>query len=242
MRNGHSSQEYSETPPVRRCEHCGEPLLTQRRGAKWCSREHKELAREARKRASDRVARLRKNHPFADAARFGEPDHWADMEAGRIDPELQEFSDFNNVSVYEDQDDGIHAVDHRAPDPWEERNAAFNEQTRLTAAIERIEAEYSERARPYIDQLRHNPGVRPTGPVRLEQECADKIAALEKPHQLAQALEWSAQSAPQRQVTAHERAVEQAAARAFGMDLGRGRFLRADPEPAGRDVHQKWIW
>lgn len=68
MRNDQGSPEYSETLPVPRCGYCGEPLLTQRRGAKWCSREHKELAREARKRAGDRLTRLRRNHPFADSA------------------------------------------------------------------------------------------------------------------------------------------------------------------------------
>jgi hypothetical protein len=97
MRNEPGDQDYSETPPVSRCGHCGEPLLSKRRRARYCSREHKELAREARKRASDRLTTLRRNHPFADVSlaelhaqsRPPRPD----IDAGHVDADLIKFSD-----------------------------------------------------------------------------------------------------------------------------------------------------
>ena len=94
MRNDQGGEEYAEHPPVRRCGHCGAPLLSQRRRAKYCDRRCKELAREARKRASDRLITLRGNHPFADVSlaelhdKAGPPD-WRD------DP--RNFSDYGDL-------------------------------------------------------------------------------------------------------------------------------------------------
>lgn len=239
--------------PERVCQRpgCGRPIPPgKRRDARWCSRSCESKAqRTARRRQSFEAA----NPGAAELLRAesqgfpelhesaGEPDHWADLEAGPAEPD-DGYGDYHDLGVYEDQDDGIHAGGYRAPDPWQERNEAFSEQMALTEAVRQIEDHYRELARPFIDQLRRNPGVRPPGLVRLEQECADKISALEKKHQRVQALEGAGRRAPQRVATAHERAVGQAAARAFAMDLGRGRSLRADPEPAGRDIHQVWSW
>jgi hypothetical protein len=232
MRNGQHDLKYSGTPPVRRCGHCGEPLISQRRRAKYCSREHKELAREARKRASGRLTRLHGNHPFADASlaelheHASAPQHWA--EAGPVDGDLPEFSDYHDVGVYEDQDD--------------EDGQSWNVAYRVQQAVQQIEGEYRELARPLLAQQKRNPGVRLPALVQIEAECEQKINALLRKHQRAQALERAARLAPQRVATAHERELEQAAARAFAQDLGRGRFLRADPEPAGRDVYSAWLW
>jgi hypothetical protein len=132
MRNAEGDPEYTEHPPVRRCGHCGEPLLTQRKRARYCSREHKELAREARKRASDRLTTLRKNHPLGDVSLTELHDQAAPPRDWRDDP--RNFSDFGElpddyeiaaqIDAEDEQDRRINAMlqekqDRRTPrDIW----------------------------------------------------------------------------------------------------------------------------
>ena len=211
---------------MRRCGHCGEPLLTQRSNAVFCSREHKEAARQSRKRRSDRVARLRGKYPHADAAL---------ADAGDVD--LGPMADTSD-----DDDAGSFEGGYRAPDPWEARNAAFNDQMALMEAIERIEADFDRRARPYLDQQRRNPGPLRPELAALARERDAEILELTGNARHAAELERAARLAPQRQATAQERQVQRSVVDDLCKDLRRHHFVRAEPEPAGRDVWSTWNW
>jgi hypothetical protein len=144
MRNDQGDQEDPEHPHVARCGHCGKPLLNRRKRAKYCSREHKELARAARKRASDRLTALRRKHPFADATltelheQARRPDHWRD------DP--RNFSDYGDVPGDLDHDDDQGQDDERgivagsAPGPREDQDAAWRDRMEFADAVEAIRA------------------------------------------------------------------------------------------------------
>lgn len=248
---------------VRVCQRpgCGRPIGTRRRrDARWCSRSCESKAR----RQAARKATFEAANPGAaellgaedqslaelqDRARV--PAHWSDIEAGRVDPDLSLYSDAYDVGVYEnDQDDddqdeddetGI-VVGGSAPDPFEERNKAWAERQAFANAINAVQEDFDRKAGKYIEQQKRNAGTIRPELAALTRERDNRIAELTREHHLAQAYEWAAKDRPGRLVTAHERAVEQAAARSFAMDLGRGRFLRSDPADAGRDVHDAWIW
>ena len=223
MRNDESGQEHSATPPVRRCGYCGQPLLSQRRGAKWCSREHKELARQRRKRASDRLTSLRARHPLPDSAG------------------LPEFDLTGLDDEHQDDEYGI-VADESGADPWQQRNDAWAARQELAAGIDRIRAEYEPLLRPYRQTMGRNPGVVLPELASLLRERDSRIRGLNGTHQLAEAMERAARDRPGRVASARERQDGQAAARSFAADLGRGRFLTTEPEPAGRDVHSAWVW
>jgi hypothetical protein len=228
VRNDDNGQEHTEAPPVRRCGYCGEPLLHQRRGAKFCSREHKELARQRRQRAGEALTRLRGRHPLADSA------------------DLREFSDEIDLDDqdedgHQDEDQGIVAGDS-APDPWAERNAAFRERMQITEAAEEIRARYEHLLEPFRQSLKRNPGVRPVAMARLEQERDEKIRELRIRQQRAEALETAARMAPQRAVQAAERQLEQAALHAFGRDLPGGSRRYQAPQWSGRPTDDIAVW
>lgn len=224
MRNEDDAGQYPDTPRIRRCGHCGDPLFSQRKGARYCSRDHKEAARAARKRASDRLTTLRSRHPFPDEFDLSPP-----PESARADS-------------IGDQDDeaGIHAYD--APDPGREADERYRRNRAFYAAVAAIDAEYEARARPYAAQQKRNPGPLRPELAALARERGRKVQELTRAHQHAEALEWAARRQPLNLVSAHERADEQAAARAFAADLGRGRFLRADAGQAGRPTEDIAVW
>jgi hypothetical protein len=142
---------------------------------------------------------------------------------------LAEFTDTYDLTGQDDDRDDASA-------------AAWSDSYRVHTAVGKIEEHYRELARPLLAQQARNPGVRLRELVALEQECADKIDAILRAHERAQALERAARRQPQQVASAHERAIEAAAARSFARDLGKGRHLRAEPEPAGRDVRSAWSW
>lgn len=225
MRNNKSGQEPDEAPRTRRCGHCGELLLTQRRHAKYCDRRCKELARGARKRAGDRLTSLRGKHPFADRA------------------DLREFSDEIDLIGLDDQDDetGIIAGD-TAPDPFEERNQAWAERQEFANAIDAVQEEFDRKAGKFIEQQKRNPGRLLPELAELRRERDARTAELQRDHWRAEAHAMAAREQPYRRASAHERSVEKAAARSLQVDLGRGRHLRDDPADAGRDVRDAWVW
>jgi hypothetical protein len=227
---------------------CGRAIPSRkRRDTRWCSRSCESKARRA---AARRAAFETPNPGAAQLSgaedqsllelyeRAGRPRHWADIEAGNVDDELLEFSDYHDVAVYE-QDDGQQVGLVVADSPWRERiKAAEN----LRAAIDGINAEYDRGAEKYIAQQRRNPGrVQPELATLLHGRDTD-IRELTRAHQRAEALAWGARRQPVARVSAHERRVEQAAAWAFARDLGRSRFLRADPGQVGRDTQDIAIW
>ena len=221
MRNADSNQEHDGTPRVRRCGYCGEPLLAQRRGAKFCSREHKELARQRRQRAGERLTTLRGRHPFPDP------------------PDLREHSDELDLGPDEQDDEqGIVGGDPGRYDP----EGAWVQRMAYADAIDAIQQRYERLLAPYREVMKRNIGVKPVAVARLEAARDLEISELTRQHQKQEALERAAHMAPQRAATAHERAVERGAARALQSDLGRGRHLRDDPANVGRATRDIAIW
>jgi hypothetical protein len=148
----------------------------------------------------------------------------------RDDPES--YSDWGEIPG----DDDVGAP------PDEPGDVAWSEVYKAEQAIETIRQKYRELARPYLQQVKRNPGVRPAQLVALEIECQKKTDAILKARDRAQALERAARLAPRRLASAHERQMESAAARAFAIDLGRGRFLRDDRADVGRATEDIAIW
>ena len=120
--------------------------------------------------------------------------------------------------------------------------AAWSDSYRVHTAVEKIEKHYRELARPLLAQQARNPGVRLPGLVKLEIEAEQKVTAILKAHERAQALERAARRQPQQVATAHERAIARAALRSLAADLPGRRHRHAEPEPAGRDVRSTWAW
>lgn len=121
-----------------------------------------------------------------------------------------------------------------AADPWEQRNEARAARMAHADAVEQIQAKYERLLAPYRETMKRNPGVKPVVVARLEQSRDVEIQELTRARQVTQAAEWAARTAPQRVASAHERAMEKAAARTFAMDLGGGRHLRDEPADVGR--------
>jgi hypothetical protein len=154
-----------------------------------------------------------------------------------------EFSDeFDLIGL--DDETGIVAGD--SPGPWEERNQEWSERQKareeLEAAIKAVNAGFDRHAAKYLAQQRRNPGLVRPELAGLIRDRNAKVNALNRAHWRAEAYERAARDQPVPRVTAHERAVEKAAARSLQIDLGRGRHLRDDPADVGRHVHDTWIW
>jgi hypothetical protein len=177
--------------------------------------------------------------------RAGHPDHWTDIEAGPVDDELLEHTDFYDVGIYEqqnqDDDRGIVAADH-AHDPWAERNEAFHERMALTEAVEAVAARYEVLLEPYRASMKRNIGVKPPAVSRLEAARDAEIRELTRSRDKAEALERAARMAPQRAVQADERRLEQAALNAFGRDLPGGSRRYRPPEWTGRPTDDIARW
>jgi hypothetical protein len=238
--------------PERVCQRpgCGRVISSRkRRDTRWCSRSCESKAR----RAAKRRAAFKDAHPEAAElipaeeqsltdlyARAAPPVHRADLESGHVDDDLLEHSDYHDVGVYEQDDDqGIYSGPGRGGDPVRDRiHAAGN----LRAAVDAITADYDRRTEKYIAQQRRNPGRVQPELAALLRDRDSKIRELTRAHQHAEALERADRRQLLNQVSAHERQVEQAAARSFALDLGRGRFLRADPGQAGRSTSDIAVW
>jgi hypothetical protein len=238
MRNDDDSREHGEDPSVRRCGHCGDPLLTQRRGARFCSRECKELARARRRRASRRVTAFRRKHPLeTDLAvlhdRARPPGHRADA------PSV--YSDFGDLP--EDYDDDDEQGIYSGPaDPGRWQDSAFARGQAMAKEVERIRADYDRRARPYLDVQRRNGGVVRPELAALVRERDAKISDLTRAHQKAEAYELAERNRPKYIASAHERQMETAALRAFAKDLGRGRRVASQPPTAGRPTEDVFLF
>lgn len=224
------------------CRHDGSRKPAQ---ARFCSSTCRDRTKKSNYRKRKRRGLLAARHPEAAQLlestrsesltelyeRAGDPPDWTDLDDDHhLDDDHQDHLD---------DDPGIYSGGQLAPDPWQQSHEA---EANLLAAIDVIKADFDRRAQKYLLQQKRNPGPMRPELAALLRERDSKISELTRAHQLAQALEWAARDRPWRVASAHERQVEQAAARSFAMDLRRGRFLRAEPESAGRDVHQTWIW
>ena len=90
-------QELAELT-VRACEYCGGPIPKRRKDARFCSTSHRVMAHRKAKREREihasLVTRGLTDQSLAELhAQAGPPQHWADIEAGRVDPDLLEYSD-----------------------------------------------------------------------------------------------------------------------------------------------------
>ncbi|MGH3275470.1 MAG: hypothetical protein ACRDNZ_14255 [Streptosporangiaceae bacterium] len=217
-----------EQPDTARCEWCSAPLIGVRRGSAYCSRAHKNSARRARKRSREQVDTLRGRYPLADASLSEQYERAREARATRdvIEPDEIYVDEFGYT-------DGLLA--EPADDPGD---VAWSDAYKVQMAVQKIENHYRELARPYLDQLRRNPGVRPLGLVKLEADCADRIDTIMKSHQRAAALERAVRQAPVRQARAQERQNGIMAMAGFAADLpgGHRRYQRADAGRATEDV------
>jgi hypothetical protein len=109
--------------------------------------------------------------------------------------------------------------------------------------VEQIRATYAAQARPLLALQKRNAGVRLPALAKLQADCEREVQSVVKSHQLAAAYERAArdQASGRAQMHAQERHQGQQNMAAFAADLGRGRYL-SGPEPAGRTVHDTWIW
>jgi hypothetical protein len=133
-------------------------------------------------------------------------------------------------------------ADESGADPSQQRNDAWAARQEFADAIRRIRADYEARLRPYRETMKRNPGVVLPELASLLRERDARVAELTREHHLAEAYRMAERDQPGRIASARERQDEQAAARAFATDLGKSRFLPAEPEPAGRDVRSAWRW
>jgi hypothetical protein len=225
MRNDDGDQDYPESPLARRCGQCGDLLLTQRKGSKYCDRKCKELARAARKRAGDRLTTLRGKYPLPDEAFLRE--HADVYDAGQ-DGDGQ------------DDEAGIHAFPGQGDvyDP----DVAWSERMQLTTAVDAVQARYEPLLSPYRETMRRNPGVKPAAMARLEHERDSRIRALHRQADRAEALARAARHAPVRAVQAAERQQSEAALTAFGRELRGGSRRYEAPAWSGRHTDDLAAW
>ena len=205
--------DYTPTP---RCANpaCGSPFLPEQDGQKYCS----PRCREAMKKRRQRF-RLRRGEQLVPPG-TSEPDHWADIEAGRVDPDLAEHTDTYDVGLNDPGD------------------VAWSDAYRVQMAVERIEARYRELARPLLTVQRRNGGVRLPKLVELETECADKIDAILRAHEHAQELGRAVRREPGRVAHAQERQDGIRAMQSLAADLpgGHRRHAPVDGARATSDV------
>lgn len=225
MGNADEDQEHDEAPLTPRCGYCGTPMFGQRKGAIYCDRRCKELAREKRKRDQARVTELRQKYPVADLS-------LQELYARATPP---------RPVVNEDQgdEDGAHYTDE---DQADEGAGAWSDAWRLNEALEAIQARYEALAAPYRAQVKRNPGVRPIGLVRLERERDQRTARMIRAYEQAADIDRARRSAPKRINEARERQIERAALAALAQDLpGGSRRYRAQ-EYHGRSTDDIWHW
>jgi hypothetical protein len=235
--------------PEKTCQRpgCGRQIPSRKRkDARWCSRSCESKAR----RAAARKVRFEAANPGSaellgaegqsltdlyDGA--GRPDHWDDPETKFSD----EFDLLHDDQDDEHQDDETGIVGGDG-DPGYNPDTAWAARQEFASAVERIQARYESQLRPYRDALRRNLGVKPVAMARIEAQRDAEIQELTRAHQLAEAYELAARDQPYRRASAHERAVEKAAARSFANDLGRGRHLRNDPADVGRATSDAFMF
>lgn len=156
------------------------------------------------------------------------------------------------VSDYTDDTEDKYGYPEVEPDQFgytdgllsgDEEETPWNDAMRLEQLVKKIRARYEAQARPLTAQQRRNHGVRLPALAQLDLECEREIKAVLKAHYEAAAYARAARdiSSGRAQARAQERHRAQVTLTAFAQDLGRGRRSEA-PEPAGRSVHDTWIW
>lgn len=203
-------------------------MLGQRRGAVYCGRRCKELAREKRRRGLTRVTDLRAKYP--DVARTLAELH------DRATPPVPR-TDTSDV------DDDVYGVDDDPyPDEAGQGTSVRSAAWRLHEAEERIRARYQHLAQPYLTQLTRNPGVRPQGLVELERQRDAEIRALHREHDHQADLDQARRNEPRRITEAHTRQQAQAALAELAQDLPGLSNRYAHSEWMGRATGDIWRW
>ena len=227
MRNGQGAVEYAETPPVRRCGHCGTPLISQRKRARYCDRRCKELAREARKRAGDRLAALREKHPLADAT-------LAELHERARPGLVQGDEDF--VVPAEVIPDEFGMTDGLLDD---EPNAAWSMRLKLEAETTAIRARYAAEIQHWQSVYRRNPGPAPKL-TEITRKMQAEIREVERRYYLQEARELAAadHASGRAQARAQERQRELVNMRDFGRDIRGARFEPVQVSRPTSDIFQ----
>jgi hypothetical protein len=128
-------------------------------------------------------------------------------------------------------------------DDTDEDPAPWNDALRVQQQLQQIRAKFEARARPLRAIQKRNGGVRLPTLVELERECERQVQALLKARQqeVAYARAAREQASGMTQARAADRQRGQANLDALARDLRGGRYA-PDPQPAGRSVHDAWIW
>jgi predicted nucleic acid-binding Zn ribbon protein len=206
--------------PSPRCALCGDPFWPEQAGQRYCSSRHREAAKKRRQRSR------------SDWEQLLVPSGTTLTELyTRATPPRHAVAD----DGHPDDEDNEHGYSDDGPGTW-------SDAWRLSEAVEAIRARYERLARPYLAQLRRNPGVRPAGLVELEQRCHDETAEMIRAHDHATQAGRARRHKPQRIMDAHERQAEQRAVQALASDLPGGSRRYEAPQYTGRVTRDLWRW
>jgi hypothetical protein len=226
MRNDQDAADYAEHPPVRRCGHCGTPLVSQRKRARYCDRRCKELAREARKRAGGRLTTLRQRHPLTDATLVQL------HERARPPREFAAGDDFEVPADVEPDEFGY--TDGLLDD---EPGTAWTVRQEMERETEAVRARYAAEIKRWTAVYARNPGPAPKL-TEIMRKMNAEIREIERRHYLQEAHELALedQRSGRAQVRAQERHKELVNMQDFGRDLRGARYEPVQVSKATEDV------
>lgn len=235
MENDGEYDEDGEHAPVQRCAHCGHPMLSKRRGAIYCGRRCKELARAKRQRDHARVTTLRAKYPQADLSLMELHE--------RATPPVPRAALHDVDEVDEDVDEPYPGDDgaYLGVPGQGTGNSTWDQFQQLSSAEDAIRRRYARLMAPYEAQLRHNIGVRPTALVDLERARDRELRALHREHDHQAEVSRASRNEPRRVAEAHERQMERAVLRELSQDL-RGGSRRSETPSPGRATGDIWNW
>jgi hypothetical protein len=103
-------------------------------------------------------------------------------------------------------------------------DGAWSDQWMLARAVDKLKAEFDATAKPYLQQLKRNPGVQPSELAALVRDYRAKIDNLQRNHERAAAYERAALAGPALEASRQQQAAGRAALQELGDSLmGRSR-------------------
>ena len=211
---------------------CGNQIPARKRqDTRWCSRSCENKARRSARLLGIPVA----DYPVSGKLlpEGGPETTLTELDARRRahqpaqDPgeDLREYTDWGELP--EDHEDDPGEIYDEAATSWSDRY-------KVEQALDKLRARYEEMARPYLQQLRRNPGVKPQALVELETEFGRVQDEILRGYERAQALDRAARNEPGRRARAQEHQDGIRAMQDFSRDLGRGGRYQSGPESSSR--------